>query len=119
MSAHLQDVAGLVGDEQDVKLLERLVDKSHICRLDRGVLRVDGDEFGERREQAVYTRSRDRSKLPRQEGCNVSGGGTCRGINVRFPLLVQMEAAKTTWDELRTPGCGSFSPPAHHLVCLC
>lgn len=47
LGTRLQDVGTLVGDEQDVKLLEWLINESHIGRLYRGVLRVGRDELGE------------------------------------------------------------------------
>jgi hypothetical protein len=50
---HLQDVAALVGDEEDVELLKRLVHESHIRCLDGRVLRVGRDKLGERCQQAV------------------------------------------------------------------
>ena len=83
---HLQDVTSFVGNEQDVKLLKRLIDESHIGRLDGGMLRVDGDELGEGGEQAVYSRSRDGSELPGQECWDVSGHERVHGMASRtFP----------------------------------
>lgn len=50
LSADLQDIAALVGDEQDIELLKRLIDKSDIASLDCCMLRIDWNEFGKGRE---------------------------------------------------------------------
>ena len=68
MSAHLHDIARLVGNEQHVELLKRLVDESYIWGLYGGMLRVDRDEFGKGSEESIDARPWHGSELARQEG---------------------------------------------------
>lgn len=64
----LQDVRRFVRDEHDVEVLERLVDVAHVGRLDGGVLRVCGDEFGEGGEEGFDPGARHFAELARDDG---------------------------------------------------
>ena len=77
-TTHLENVAALVGDEQDVELLEWLVDESDIGGLNGGMLGIGRDEFGERSEQTIDMRSGDGTELSGEEcwGSAVWVGGT-------------------------------------------
>jgi hypothetical protein len=47
------NVGLFVGDEKDVKLLERLIQISHVFRLDKSVLAAGRDQLGEGGEQTL------------------------------------------------------------------
>lgn len=49
----LQDVRLPVGDENDVKLVQGLVDEAHIILLDGGVLRARVGELRERGQESL------------------------------------------------------------------
>lgn len=65
----LKDIRGLVRDQEDVKLLQRLVDVSNLGSLDRRVLCVCRDEFWEGSQKGFNPGSRHVSELARNHGC--------------------------------------------------
>lgn len=90
---YLEDIAPLVGDKEHIELFERLVYETDIVCLHGSMLRVDGNELWERSEETVDARSGDGPELAGQEGWL---SAVCGGCHLRFPLLVQIEAAMTT-----------------------
>lgn len=90
---YLKDIAALIGNQEHIELFKWLVDETDIICLHGGMLRVDRDELWERRKETVDARSRDGPELAREEGWLSAVFGEC---DLRFPLLVQIEAAMTT-----------------------
>lgn len=90
---YLEDIAALVGDKEHIELFKRLVYETDVICLHGGMLRVDGDELWERSEETVDARSGDGPELAGEEGWL---SAVCDGCDLRFPLLVQIEAAITT-----------------------
>lgn len=74
----LQDVGLPVRDEDHVKLVKGLVDKSDVVLLDGGVLGTAVGELGERRQQGFDSRSGHLAELPREDSftaARADGGG--------------------------------------------
>lgn len=64
----LEDVRGLVGDEEDVEVFEGLVDEADVGGFDGGVLGVGGDELGEGGEEGFDARARHVAELAGEDG---------------------------------------------------
>jgi hypothetical protein len=67
-STDLEDIGSLVGDNEDVEVLEGLVDEPDVVGLDGGVLGAGGDELGEGGEEAFDSRFRHLDELTRDDG---------------------------------------------------
>ena len=70
-SVTLQDVGLLVGDEDDKKLLQWLVNISNMIGLDSGVLLSRAGQLGERSNQPLDSSASHLPELTRDEGCVV------------------------------------------------
>lgn len=69
----LEDVRGLVGDEEDVEVFEGLVDEADVGGFDGGVLGVGGDELGEGGEEGFDARARHVAELAGEDGFTAFG----------------------------------------------
>ena len=65
----LEDIRGLVRNQEDVQFLQRLVDISNFSGFDGRVLGVRRDKFWERGQEGFDPRSRHVSELARNHGC--------------------------------------------------
>ena len=65
----LENVGVLVGDEDHVEVLERLVDEADGIGLDRGVLGASTDQLGEGGKKSLNARPRHVAELSRDDGC--------------------------------------------------
>lgn len=70
-SVTLQDVGLLVGDEDDKKLLQWLVNISNMIGLDSSVLLSRAGQLGERGNQPLDSSASHLPELTRDEGCVV------------------------------------------------
>lgn len=74
----LQDVGLLVGNEDNVQLVQRLIHKANIVLLDRRVLRSGLGQLRERCEKRFNSRPRNLAELSRQHGlAATSAYGRC------------------------------------------
>ena len=71
----LEDIGGLVRDQEDVKFLQRLVDVSNLGGFDRRVLGVCRDEFWEGGQKGFDPGSRHVAELARNHGCRCKISG--------------------------------------------
>lgn len=69
----LEDVGLLVGDEDHVELIKRLIDESNIILFNGRVLSTAVGELGERGEECFYSRSWHLSKLAGEDSFPPTG----------------------------------------------
>lgn len=81
---YLEDVARLVGDEEDVEVVKRLVDVTNVGGFDGRVLRVRWDEGRERGQERFDACTRHFAKLARHKRCGIVSIGVTRNMEEKI-----------------------------------
>ena len=93
----MENVGLLVGDEDDEKLLQRLVYVAHMVSLDRGVLLSAASQLGEGCNQAFDSGAGHLSELTRDEGYGRTGERACVSQGQVSHLFVDEQKSRSRY----------------------